>query len=51
VLFFGDSDSDIQEAKQAHVFPIRVKRSKHSIFKEDYNPGAFHELVIPLSEY
>ncbi len=51
VLFFGDSDSDIQEARSARVFPIRIRRSKKSIYKEDYNPGSMHELVIPLSEY
>lgn len=51
VLFFGDSDSDIQEARQAHVFPIRVRRSLQSVFREDYNPGSMHELVIPFSEY
>ncbi|MBI3553968.1 MAG: hypothetical protein HY077_15845 [Elusimicrobia bacterium] len=51
VLFFGDSDSDISEARKAHVFPIRVRRSKKSVYKEDYNPGSMGELVIPLSEY
>jgi acid phosphatase class B len=51
VLYFGDSDSDIEEARQAHVFPVRVRRDRHSTFKEDYNPGSMHELVIPFSEY
>jgi acid phosphatase class B len=51
VLFFGDSDSDMEEARKAHVFPIRVRRSKKSVFKEDYNPGSLGEVVIPLSEY
>jgi acid phosphatase class B len=51
LLFFGDSDSDMEEARQAHVFPVRIRRSKDSFFKDDYHPGAFHELVIPLSQY
>ena len=51
VLFFGDSDTDIEEARLAHVLPIRIRRGLHSIFKEDYNPGSLHELVIPFSEY
>jgi acid phosphatase class B len=51
VIYFGDSDSDISEARQARVLPVRIRRSLKSIFKEDYNPGALHELVIPFSEY
>ncbi|MBI5631434.1 MAG: hypothetical protein HY921_11185 [Elusimicrobia bacterium] len=51
VLFFGDSDSDIQQARRARVFAIRVKRSPKSLFKDDYHPGTMGELVIPLSEY
>ena len=51
VMFFGDSDSDMAEARQAHVLPIRIRRSLQSVFKEDYNPGTLHELVIPFSEY
>lgn len=51
VLFFGDSDSDIREARAAHVFPVRIRRSPASIFKEDYHPGNLHEVVIPFSEF
>lgn len=51
VLFFGDSDSDIAEARKAHVYPIRIRRSPKSVYKEDYHPGTMGELVIPLSEY
>lgn len=51
VLFFGDSDSDMSEAKLAHVLPIRIRRSPKSAAKEDYHPGTLGELVIPLSEY
>ncbi|MDE2038916.1 MAG: hypothetical protein KGO96_11315 [Elusimicrobia bacterium] len=51
MLFFGDSDSDIKEARLAHVYPIRVRRGPKSIFKLDYHPGAFGELVLPYSQY
>lgn len=51
VLFFGDSDSDIREARKAKVFPIRIKRSRQSIYKDDYHPKTMGELVVPLSQY
>lgn len=51
LLFFGDGDSDIQEARRARVFPVRIRRSAKSIFKEDYHPGTLGEFVLPLSEF
>ncbi len=51
VLFFGDSDSDIQAGRNANVFTARIRRSPKSSYKEDYHPGALAEWVIPLSEY
>lgn len=51
VLYFGDSDTDVREARLAKVYPIRIRRSAKSIFKEDYHPGTLGELVIPFSEY
>lgn len=51
VLFFGDSDSDIEQGRGAHVYPIRIRRSPKSLIKEDYHPGRLRELVIPFSEY
>ena len=51
VLFFGDTDSDILQGRRAHVYPVRIRRSSKSIFKEDYHPGTLHEIVIPFSEY
>lgn len=51
VLFFGDNDTDMQEAKRAKVLPIRILRSSKSIFKEDYHPGTLGELVVPYSDY
>lgn len=51
ILYFGDSDTDIEVARRARVFPIRVRRSNKSVYKEDYNPGTLGELVIPFSEF
>lgn len=51
VLFFGDSDTDVEQARRARVFPIRVRRHMKSIYKDDYHPGTFGEVVIPFSEY
>ena len=51
VLYFGDSDSDMSEARKARVFSVRIRRSPKSTYKEDYAPGSLGELVIPFSEY
>jgi len=51
LIFFGDSDSDVSEARAAHVLPVRVQRGPKSIFKEDYHPGTMGEFVLPLSQY
>lgn len=50
VLYFGDSDSDIAQARMAKVYPIRVKRGRRSSYKEDYHPGTLGEVVVPLSD-
>lgn len=50
LIYFGDSDSDIAEAKLAQVLPVRIRRSSKSSYKEDYHPGSLGELVIPYSE-
>jgi len=51
VLFFGDGDRDILEAKNAGVFAIRIKRGKKSVAVDEYNPGMMGEPVLPLSEF
>lgn len=51
VAFFGDADSDVSEGRKARVFTLRVRRSPHSSYKDDYNPGSLREWVIPYSEY
>jgi acid phosphatase class B len=51
VLFFGNKDSSLSEARKAGVYSMRIKRSIRSHQKEDYHPGTLGELVIPLSQY
>lgn len=51
LFYFGDSDSDITQAREAGVIPVRIKRSRKSLNKDDYNPGALGEWTIPLSEF
>lgn len=51
VLYFGDSDSDIEQGRRAKVLTLRVKRSPKSTYKDDYSPGSMGELVIPFSDY
>lgn len=51
VLYFGDSDSDILQGRQAKVFSVRIKRSAKSSYKEDYHPGTLNEFILPLSDY
>ena len=49
ILFFGDSDRDMLEAKKAGVFAVRVKRHRRSVGHDDYNPGTMGEPVLPFS--
>ncbi|MBI4375721.1 MAG: hypothetical protein HY549_04645 [Elusimicrobia bacterium] len=51
ILYFGDSDADIEQARKARVYPVRILRSRRALHKDDYRPGYFKELVIPWSEY
>lgn len=51
VLYFGDSDSDITEGRQAKVLTFRVRRGSKSSYKEDYHPGTLGEMVLPFSEW
>ena len=51
ILYFGDSDSDITEARRARVMALRVRRNPKSSYWEDYNPGTLRELILPFSEY
>lgn len=51
LLFFGDGDADMADARRAKVYPIRILRSPQSAFKGDYSPGTMGEFVLPLSQY
>ncbi len=48
VLYFGNSDSGILEARKTGIYPIRIKRSSRSYNKEDYHPGSLGELTLPF---
>jgi acid phosphatase class B len=50
VLFVGTADRELQEAKRAGVYAVRVKRGKHFVGGGEYSPGRMGEVVIPLSE-
>ena len=51
LFYFGDSDSDITQAREAGVIPVRIKRSRKSSNNEDYSPGSLGEWTILLSEF
>lgn len=49
-VFFGDSDSDIEEAQKVGVPGVRIERNPNSSYKAKYNPGSLGEIVIPGTE-
>ncbi|RMH58863.1 MAG: hypothetical protein D6679_03450 [Candidatus Hydrogenedentota bacterium] len=49
LAFFGDSDSDIAEAREVGVIGIRIQRNPASSYKRKYNPGKYGEWVMPFS--
>ena len=51
ILFFVSKDSSIMESRKAGVYAVRLKKGPKSHNKEDYNPGALNEFVLPLSQY
>lgn len=51
VLFFGDGDRELLEAKKAGIYGVRVKRGSKAVNAGEYNPGKMGELVLPLSEF
>lgn len=51
ILFFGDGDRDMLEAKSAGVFAVRVRRGKKSVATDEYSPGKLGEKVLPLSQF
>ena len=51
VLFFGDGDREMLEAKKAGVYAVRVKRDAKAVNAGEYKPGQMGEFVLPLSEF
>lgn len=51
LLYFGASDADIEQARLAHVYPVRVLRSPHSVVADSYHPKSLGDKVLPLSQY
>lgn len=51
LVFFGDSDREIAEAKRDGVYAVRVKRGSHAVGAGAYHPGKLGEFVLPLSHY
>ena len=55
-VFYGDSDSDIEDARAAGVLAIRFQRSPDSSYRNSdgtlakYHPGQFGEPIVPDSE-
>lgn len=48
-IYYGDSDSDIKDAKEAEIKAIRVQRSPQSSYDKKYHPGKFDETIIENS--
>lgn len=46
-MFYGDSDSDMEDALAAGAVPVRTVRPIASNYKGKNNPGKFRELVLP----
>ncbi len=51
VIFFGDGDRDILEARKAGIYAVRVRRGNKAVSHGDYTPGRFEEVVLPLSQF
>lgn len=45
-VYYGDSDSDIKDAREAGIKAVRIQRSPESNYQEKYNPGRFDEKVL-----
>jgi len=49
-LYYGDSDTDIEDALKAGAKPIRILRSSNSTLKVGYNLGKYQESVLNHSD-
>jgi acid phosphatase (class B) len=45
-VYYGDSDSDIQDAQKVDIKAVRIQRNENSSYHKKYNPGKFNEPVI-----
>lgn len=45
-VYYGDSDSDIKDAREGDIKAVRIQRSPKSNYQEKYNPGTFDERVL-----
>lgn len=45
-VYFGDSNSDITDARDAGVTAVRIQRSKESNYDDKYDPGKYDEIII-----
>lgn len=45
-LYYGDSDSDIEDARNAGVRGVRIQRSPKSSYDDSYSPGRYGETVL-----
>ncbi|MDY0199206.1 MAG: HAD family acid phosphatase [Tenuifilaceae bacterium] len=49
--FYGDSDSDISDARKGGAEGVRVERAPESSYKSKYSPGAQGERVLKGTMY
>lgn len=45
-IYYGDSDSDITDARDAEIKPVRIQRNPESNYDEKYTPGKFDEKIL-----
>ncbi|MBN2406926.1 MAG: hypothetical protein JXJ19_04460 [Elusimicrobia bacterium] len=49
-IYYGDSDTDMNDSVIAGVKPYRILRSTASSYKKKYNPGRYSEEIIKDSQ-
>ncbi|MFB6357072.1 MAG: HAD family acid phosphatase [bacterium] len=45
-IYYGDSDSDIKDARKANIKAVRIQRNKNSGYKDKYHPGKYNEKIL-----
>ncbi len=46
-VYYGDSDSDIADARESGAVPFRIERNPESSYEQKYNPGELDERIVP----